>query len=67
VSATFSDYSSTPAGLFPLRIVFEAPMQRRRLEIRYQEPELNVSLPFDLFVQKKPAHATELPIESLGG
>jgi hypothetical protein len=67
LSATFSDYSSTPAGLFPFKIVFEAPAQRRRLEIRYQGPELNASLPLDLFVQKKPEHATELPIEALGG
>lgn len=67
LSATFADYAATPVGLFPFKIVFEAPMQRRRLEIRYQEPELNVFLPLDLFVQKKPEHAKELPIESLGG
>jgi Domain of unknown function (DUF4292) len=67
LSATFADYAPTPVGLFPSKIVFEAPVQRRRVEIRYQEPELNVSLPFELFVQKKPDHAKELPIESLGG
>jgi hypothetical protein len=67
LSAAFSDYSSTLAGLFPLNIIVEAPMQRRRLEIRYQDPELNAPLSFDLFVQEKPGHVKELPIESLGG
>lgn len=67
LSATFSDYLPTPAGLFASRIVVEAPEQGRRLEIHYQEPELNVALPVDLFVQEKPGYAKELPIESLGG
>lgn len=65
--ALFADFSSTPAGLFPLKISLEAHAQQRRLEIHYQDPELNVTLPFPLFVQEKPASAREIPLESLGG
>ncbi|TMA10121.1 MAG: hypothetical protein E6J89_11210 [Deltaproteobacteria bacterium] len=65
--AIFSDYSSTPAGSFPLKISVEAPAQQRWVEIRYQEPELNATFPSDLFVQEKPGNVKELPIESLGG
>ena len=65
--AIFSDFFSTPAGSFPLKIFLEAPPQQRRLEIRYQEPELNAGLPLTLFVQEKPASAKEVPLESLGG
>jgi len=64
--AAFSDFSSTPAGPFPLKITLEAPAQQRRLEIRYQEPEVNVDLPSSLFVQERPANAKEIPLESLG-
>lgn len=67
LSALFSDFSETPAGLFPLKIVLENPVQQRRLEIRYQEPELNIVLSWPLFVQEKPATAREIPLESLGG
>jgi hypothetical protein len=65
--AAFSDFVPTPAGSFPLKISLETPAQRTRLEIRYQEPELNVDLPLPLFVQEKPAGVKELPLESLGG
>jgi len=67
LSAIFSDFFSTPSGLFPLKISLEAHAQQRRLEIRYQDPELNVDLPRAVFVQEKPVNARELPIESLGG
>ncbi len=67
MSALFDDFFSTPDGPFPLEISLEAPTQQKRLEIRYQEPELNVTLPSPLFVQEKPATARELPLESLGG
>jgi len=53
--------------LFPLRVFIEAPRQGRKLDIRFEEPELNAALPAELFFQLKPAHAQELPIESLGG
>jgi hypothetical protein len=66
MSADFADYVETPAGFFPLKITFEAQTPKRRLEIRYQEPELNASLPSNLFSQQKPAHVKELPIEALG-
>jgi hypothetical protein len=36
------------------------------LEITYQEPELNASIPPELFSQQKPANAKELPMESIG-
>ncbi len=64
--AQFSDYVSTPAGPFPSRIKIEAPLQKRKLEIRYQQPEINASLPPEIFTQEKPAHAEELRLETLG-
>ena len=47
--------------------MMEAPLQKRKLELRYQEPEVNVTLSPDLFTQQKPGHVQELPIEALGG
>ena len=67
LSAIFSDFSPPPAGLFPLKIAVEAPALERRLEIEYQEPEVNVALPAYLFVQQRPNHVREVPLESLGG
>lgn len=67
LSASFSEFSSSSAGPFPLKISLEAPAQQTRVEIRFQEPELNVDLLPDLFVQEKPQNVRELPIESLGG
>jgi len=66
LSAAFDDFSSTPAGLFPARIILEAQPQKRSLEIVYQEPEINVEIAPSLFVQEKPASAQEVPIEALG-
>jgi outer membrane lipoprotein-sorting protein len=67
LSARFLDYISTPAGSFPSRIQVEAHLQKRKLEIRYQQPEVNASLPPEVFTQDKPAHAQELRLETLGG
>lgn len=67
MSASFDNFSPTPAGLFPSKITLEAPAQKRLLEIVYQEPELNVEIPPSLFIQEKPASAQEVPIEALGG
>jgi hypothetical protein len=67
VKVSFGDYIATPAGLFPSRLTVEAPLQKRKVEIRYQEPELNVALSNDVFTQQKPGHVQELPIEALGG
>ena len=67
MSAELTDYVETPAGLFPSKVIFEAPAQKKRLEIRFQEPELNVALSPALFSQEKPANVKELPIEALGG
>lgn len=67
LSASFGDYISTPAGLFPSKIHFEARLQNiMTLEIHYQEPELNAALPADLFSQQKPPNAQEVPIEAIG-
>jgi outer membrane lipoprotein-sorting protein len=66
LSAAFDNFSSTPAGLFPLKISLEAAGQHRVLEITYQEPELNAAIPPELFSQQKPANAKELPIEAIG-
>jgi len=67
MSARFSDFADTPAGPFPLKIFLEAPAQKRRLEIVYKEPEVNVELASALFVQQKPENAREVPLDSAGG
>lgn len=67
LSAQFMDYISTPTGSFPTRIQIEAHLQKRKLEIRYQGPEINAALPPEVFTQEKPAHAQELRLETLGG
>ncbi|MFQ5848987.1 MAG: outer membrane lipoprotein carrier protein LolA [Candidatus Binatia bacterium] len=67
LTVVFSEFVSTPAGPFPLMISLESYAQERRLEIRYREPEVNVALPASLFVQQRPNHVREVPLESLGG
>ena len=67
LAARFSNYVMTPAGLFPTQITFESNMQKKKLEIRYQEPDLNTAIQAELFSQQKPAHAQEVPIEAVGG
>jgi outer membrane lipoprotein-sorting protein len=65
LSASFDNFSATPAGLFPLKITLEAAEQNRSLTIVYQEPEVDVEIAPSLFVQEKPANAREVPIEAL--
>jgi hypothetical protein len=67
LSARFSDYKKTPQGLFPSRIFIEAPPLGQKIDVHFEEPELNEALPADLFVQQKPVHAEELPLEAQGG
>lgn len=67
LTAVFSDFGLTSAGPFPLKISLEDHAHQRYLEIHYQEPELNIELPYALFVQQKPDHVREVPLESLGG
>lgn len=66
LTAHFSDYIATSAGLFPSKINLDAPLQGKKLEIRFQEPELNATIPADSFSQQKPAHVQEIPIEMIG-
>jgi outer membrane lipoprotein-sorting protein len=62
----FSDYTETTAGLFPSRIVFEANLQRKKVQIRYQQPEMNATISPELFSQQKPPNVQEVPIEAIG-
>jgi hypothetical protein len=66
LSAQFTDYLSTPPGLFPQTVISEAPVQKKKLSIRYKEPEFNAPIPLELFSQQIPAHAKEVPIEAVG-
>lgn len=66
LSAQFNDYASTPAGLFPLALITEAPLQKKKLVIRYKEPEFNGTIPPEQFTQQIPAHVKEVPIEAVG-
>jgi len=66
LTAQFSDYITTAAGLFPSKINIEAPLQKKKLEIRFQGPELNATIPADSFSQQKPPHVKEIPIEMIG-
>jgi uncharacterized protein DUF4292 len=66
LSAQFNDYVATSSGLFPQTVMSEAPLQKKKLSIRYKEPEFNGSIPPELFTQQIPAHAKEVPIEAVG-
>lgn len=66
LTALFSDYITTPAGLFPSKINVDAPLQGKKLEIRFQEPEFNATIPAESFSQQKPPHVQEFPIEMIG-
>jgi hypothetical protein len=66
LSAAFDNFLPASPGLFPAKIILEAPAQQRSLEIAYQEPEVNVQLPPSIFIQEKPPNAKEVPIEALG-
>lgn len=65
-SAEFSDYIAGPPGLFPQAINLEAHLQKKKLQIRYKEPEFNATIPSELFFQQIPAHVKEVPIEAVG-
>jgi hypothetical protein len=66
LSAQFLDYTSTPAGLFPLSLILEAHGQKRKMTLRYKEPEVNPDIPPEQFTQQIPAHFKEVPIEAVG-
>ena len=66
LDARFGDYISTSAGLFPSSLTIEAHILGKKLNIHYQEPELNPALPADNFSQRKPAHAQEFRMEAIG-
>jgi hypothetical protein len=65
--ADFSEYADTAVGPFPMKLSLEVPAQRLHLEIRYEQPELNATMPRSAFVQEKPASVREMPLESFGG
>ena len=66
LTAQFSDYVDTSAGLFPSQLIFEVHRQKKKLAIRYQEPDINGTITPDLFTQQKPANVKEVPIEAIG-
>jgi hypothetical protein len=66
LSAQFSDYIAMAPGLFPRSIMLEAPLQKKKLSLRYKEPEINGPVAPELFIQQIPAHAKEVPIEAVG-
>jgi hypothetical protein len=66
LSAQFDSYTTTPAGFFPLGLILEAHRQKRKLNIRYKEPDLNGTIPPEQFTQQIPGHVKEVPIEAVG-
>jgi hypothetical protein len=66
LTAQFGDYVATAAGLFPQTIFLEAPLQKRKLSMRYKEPEVNGPVAPELFTQQIPPHAKQIPIEAVG-
>jgi hypothetical protein len=66
LSARFTDYIQTAAGLFPAKIEVASARDGKRLELRYQEPEVNSALAPELFSQQIPANVKEYSIEALG-
>lgn len=66
LSAEFADYVSTPAGPFPTRINFEANLQKKKVQIRYEQPEVNPKISSNLFSQQIPPNTKEVPIEAIG-
>lgn len=66
LTARFSEYMTTPAGLFPSKIDVDAPLQGRKLEIRFQDPEFNATIPAESFSQQKLPHVQEFPIDIIG-
>ena len=67
LDVSFADFLSTPAGMFPSKITLESHGGGVGVEIVYDEPEINVSLPGSLFAQRKPAGVREIPLGDMGG
>jgi len=67
LTANFSEFFETGAGLFPSKIALLHGPGESSWEIRYREPDVNVDMPRSLFVQQTPGAVRELPFESLGG
>jgi hypothetical protein len=44
----------------------EAHLQKKKLGIRYKDPEFNGAIPPEQFTQQIPGHAKEVPIEAVG-
>lgn len=65
--ATFEDFADTPAGPFPLKITLETPPLQRSYQIRYDKPELNVTLPESHFVQELPEGVVRVPLPTPAG
>ena len=65
--ATFEDFTDTSAGPFPLKITLETPPLRRSYQIRYDKPELNVTLPESQFVQELPEGVVRIPLPTPTG
>jgi len=66
-TATFEDFSKTPFGSFPLEITLETPPLKRSYQIRYDNPEINVTLPETHFVQDLPEGTVRVPLPSPTG
>ena len=66
LTAQFQNYTSTAAGPFPLGLALEAPGQKRKLNIRFKDPDVNADIPPEQFTQKIPPNVKEIPIESVG-
>ena len=65
--ATFEDFSDTPFGRFPLQITLETPPLQRSYRIRYDNPEINVTLPETYFIQHLPEGAVRVPLPAPTG
>ena len=66
-AATFEDFTDTAFGPFPLQITLETPPLKRFYQIRYDNPELNVTLPDPHFVQELPEGVVRSPLPAPGG
>lgn len=61
-TATFEDFSDTPFGRFPRQITLATPPLQRSYRIRYDDPEINVTLPETYFIQDLPEDAVRVPL-----
>ena len=65
--AKFEEYSETAFGRFPLKITLETPPLQRTYEIRYDKPEINITLPEAHFVQDLPEGVVRVPLPTPTG